>query len=213
MDVLVAGAHGKTGMQIVELLVERDHHVRAMIRDASQAGEMEKRGADPVVADLEQEVEFAVEGCDAVIFAAGSGSHTGEDKTWAVDRDGAIKLIEACERNAVERFVILSAVNTDQPEKGPEKLRHYLKAKAEADQRLQKSDLNYTIVRPGTLNDDPASGNIIAREHLNDKKGQISRADVASTIVEALENANTYRKTFELIGGGRQTIEEALKAV
>lgn len=213
MNVLVAGAHGKTGIKIVDLLIERDHDVRAMIRDASQAQEFKERGAEPVMADLEQDVEFAVEGCDAVIFAAGSGPHTGEDKTWAVDRDGAIKLVEACERNAVERFVMLSSIGTDEPEKGPDKIQPYLKAKAEADQRLQNSPLNYTIIRPGKLNNDPESQHIIAREHLQDKIGQISRSDVAYTIVEALENVNTYRKTFEIIGGGRQTIAEALREI
>lgn len=211
MEVLVVGAHGQTASKVVDLLIEREHNVRAMIRDAAQAEEFEKRGAEPVIADLEQDVEFAVEGCDAVIFAAGSGAYTGEDKTWAVDRDGAIKVIEACERNAVERFVMLSAVGTEAPENGPEKLVPYLKAKAEADQRLQKSDLNYTIIRPGTLNDDPESLHIIAREHLKDKKGQISRSDVAYTIVEALESSHTYRKTFEVIGGSHETITEAIR--
>jgi uncharacterized protein YbjT (DUF2867 family) len=213
MNILVAGANGKTGIKIVDLLIERDHHVKAMIRDASQAQEFEKRGAEPVIADLEQDIAFAVEDCDAVIFAAGSGPHTGEDKTWAVDRDGAVKLIEACEHNAVERFVMLSSIGTDAPEKGPDQLQPYLKAKAEADQRLQKSGLNYTIIRPGKLNNDPESQHIIARAHLQDKVGQISRSDVAYTIVEALENENTYRKTIEIIGSGPQTIGEALNTI
>ena len=211
MEVLVVGANGQTGTQIVELLIEKEHTVRAMVRKPEQTDEFEKRGAIPVVADLEHDVAFAVEGCDAVIFAAGSGAHTGEDKTWAVDRDGAIKVIEACEKNSVERFVMLSAVGTDAPEQGPEKLVPYLKAKAEADKRLEKSSLNYTIIRPGTLNDDPESQRIIAREHLEDKTGQISRSDVAYTLVEALSNTHTYRKNFEIIGGGNETIQEAIQ--
>ncbi len=211
MEVLVVGAHGQTAIKVVELLIEKDHNVRAMVRDAAQAGELEKRGAEAVIADLEQDIEFAVEGCDAVIFAAGSGADTGEDKTWAVDRDGAIKVIEACERNAVERFVMLSALGADAPEKAQEAMAPYMKAKAEADQRLQKSKLNYTIIRPGMLNDDPESLHIIAREHLKDKKGQISRSDVAYTIAETLENPNAYRKTFEVIGGGHDAIAEAIR--
>lgn len=213
MNILVAGSHGKTGMQIVELLVERDHNVLAMIRDDAQSDEMEKLGAIPFVANLEGDIEFAVEGAEAVIFAAGSGADTGEDKTWAVDRDGAIKMIEACEKNGVERFILLSSVGTDKPEKGPEKLQPYLKAKSESEKRLIKSNLNYTIVRPGMLNNDPESKHIIAQESLRDKKGQISRADVALSIVEALENTHTYRKTFEIIGGGNMKVEEALNTL
>lgn len=210
MNILVAGAHGKTGLQIVEHLVEQDHNVRAMIRDESQSKQMEERGALPYIADLERDVEFAVEGSDAVIFAAGSGPDTGEEKTWSIDRDGAIKLIDACERNGVERFVLLSSVGTDKPEEGPEKLRSYLKAKAESEERLRKSNLNFTIVRPGMLNDDPESGNIIAMERLDGKMGQVSRSDVALTIAKSVEQPSTFHKTFEMIGGGNEDVDTAL---
>ncbi|WPP50296.1 SDR family oxidoreductase [Catalinimonas niigatensis] len=213
MNILVAGSHGKTGLQIVELLVEREHNVLAMIRNDAQSDEMQKLGATPFVANLEGDVEFAVEGAEAVIFAAGSGPDTGEDKTWAIDRDGAIKLIESCERNGVARFILLSSVGTDAPDQGPEKLQTYLKAKAESEKRLKRSNLNYTIVRPGMLNDDPESNHIIVQESLRDKRGQISRADVALSIVEALENTHTYRKTFEIIGGGNMEIEKALNTL
>jgi nucleoside-diphosphate-sugar epimerase len=210
MNILVAGAHGKTGLQIVEYLVEQDHNVRAMIRDESQSKQMEERGALPYIADLERDVEFAVEGSDVVIFAAGSGPDTGEDKTWAIDRDGALKLIDACERNGVGRFILLSSVGTDKPEEGPEKMRPYLKAKSESEEKLRKSKLNYTIVRPGMLNNDPESGKIIAQESLEGKMGQISRSDVALTIAKSVENPNTFHKTFEMIGGGNEDIDTAL---
>ena len=210
MNILVAGAHGKTGLQIVEYLVEQEHNVRAMIRDGSQSKQMEERGALPYIADLERDVEFAVEGSDVVIFAAGSGPDTGEDKTWAIDRDGALKLIEACERNGVGRFILLSSVGTDKPEEGPEKMQAYLKAKSESEEILRKSKLNYTIVRPGMLNNDPESGNIIAQESLEGKMGQISRSDVALTIAKSVQNPNTFHKTFEMIGGGNEDIDTAL---
>lgn len=210
MNVLVAGANGKTGLQIVEHLIEQDHNVMAMIRDESQSRQMEERGALPYIADLERDVEFAVEGSDVVIFAAGSGPDTGEDKTKAVDRDGAIKLIDACEENGVERFILLSSVGTDHPENGPEKLQPYLKAKARSEERLAKSKLNFTIIRPGMLNDDPESGHIIAQKNLDGKMGQVSRADVALTIAKSVENHNTFHKTFEMIGGGEEDIDTAL---
>ena len=208
MNVLVAGAHGKTGMQIVSLLLENDHHVTAMIKDASQSDSLQKLGAKPLLADLETNIDFATEGIDAVIFAAGSGPDTGADKTIAVDQDGAIKLIDACEKNAVERFVMLSAMGVDDPENGPDALQHYLKAKKAADDRLKKSNLNYTIIRPGRLTNDDESGTIEADESLQEH-GEISRADVAMTIIQALDNPNAYRKTIDIIKGDVK-IPEAL---
>ena len=160
-----------------------------------------------------QDISFAVEGREAVIFAAGSGSNTGVDQTWAVVRDGAIKVIDACRENAVERFVMLSSVGVDNPDSMPEMLRPYLEAKAVADQYLQKSGLNYTIIRPGRLNNDIESETIIAQKSLHGKRGQISRKDVAVTIIKSLENEHTYRQTFEIIGGGQQSIDEALRAL
>ena len=212
MNVLVVGSHGKTGMQVVELLLENDHYVSAMVRNRDQINEMEKMGAKPVLADLEQDIDFATEGVDAVIFAAGSGPHTGPDKTIAVDQEGAVKVIEACEKNAVGRFVMLSARNVDKPDEGPEKIRHYLKAKKVADDRLRKSTLNYTIIRPGRLTNEEETGSIFASVKLDHTAGEISRADVARTLVEALENENTYRKTIEILYGDTE-ISEALSKV
>jgi len=211
MNVLVAGAHGKTGMQIVTLLLESDHHVTAMVKERDQIEKMEKLGAKALLANLETDIAFATEGVNAVIFAAGSGPDTGPDKTITIDQDGAIKLIEACEKNAVERFVMLSAMGVDNPAEGPEKLQHYLKAKQKADERLQKSNLNYTIIRPGRLTNDEETGTIEASEHLTGA-GEISRADVALTVVEALNNQNTYRKVIDVLNGDKQ-IAEALKEV
>lgn len=210
MNVLVAGANGKTGKQIVSLLLENDHHVSAMVRKQDQLDEMEKLGAKPIFANLEQDISFATEGVDAVIFAAGSGPHTGPDKTITVDQEGALKLIEACEKNAVERFIMLSAKGADQPEQGPEKIQHYLKAKKVADDRLKKSNLNYTIIRPGRLSNGIETGTITAGTGLDNSEGEISRADVALTIVNSLNNEKTYRKVIEILDGD-QPIQEALK--
>ncbi len=200
MNVLVAGANSDTGKQIVNLLLERDHNVRAMVSNSSEAEELERIGANPVIADLEQDVRFAVEGCDAVIFAAG-GENGNADKIDAIDKDGAIKLIKACEENAVNRFIMLSALGADQPEEAPSKLQHYLKAKAAADAKLEKSRLNYTIIKPGKLTDNDATGKIQAAEGLKEIQGEISKADVAATVAEVLNNENTYRKSFGIIAG------------
>lgn len=211
MKVLVAGANGLTGKRIVAMLKDNGHDPRAMIRDGAQASAMEALGAETVVADLEQAVDHAVTGCEAVIFAAGSGSKTGPDKTDLVDRLGAIRLIEATAAAGVARFIMLSSMGTDEPEAQRPKLVHYMKAKAAADHRLRASDLSYTIVRPGYLTNDAGTGRIVAAPSLGELK-TICREDVAQTIVAALDIAKTERKTFDILAG-ETPIRDALEAL
>ena len=144
MHILVAGAHGQVGQHIISLLSKGHHQIRPMIRREEQSAQL-ATGAETVVADLTEDVSHALKGCDALIFAAGSG---GKD-VGGVDRDGAIKLLEAAEQQGVERYVMLSSMGAGEPERGPEALRPYLKAKGKLMRRLQASTLNYTIVRPG----------------------------------------------------------------
>lgn len=206
MNVLVAGAHGGVGQHIIELLSDSDHGTTAMVRAESQVDEMESFGVGTVVADLTEDVAHAVAGHDAIVFAAGSG---GED-VEGVDRDGAIGMIEAAEEEeGVERFVMLSSMNADDPEAGPDALYDYLLAKQAADDRLQGSELTYTIVRPGALTDDPATGEIRAAKKLD--PGEITRADVARTLVTAIDMASTHGETFEILAGD-EPIESALRS-
>ncbi|WP_256686781.1 SDR family oxidoreductase [Halococcus qingdaonensis] len=205
MNVLVAGAHGQVGQHITELLSDSGHETTAMVRTESQVDEMEAFGVETVVADLTEDVAHAVAGHDAIVFAAGSG---GED-VEGVDRDGAIRMIEAAEEEGVERFVMLSSMNADDPEAGPDALYDYLLAKQAADDRLQGSELTYTIVRPGALTDDPATGEIRAATKLD--PGEITRADVARTLVTAIDMASTHGETFEILAGD-EPIESALRS-
>ena len=206
MHILVAGAHGQVGQHIISLLSKGYHQIRPMIRREEQSAQL-AAGAETVVADLTEDVSHALKGCDALIFAAGS---SGKD-VRGVDRDGAIKLLEAAEQQGVERYVMLSSMGAGEPERGPEALRPYLKAEGEADERLQASTLNYTIVRPGRLIDDAATGKIKAAARF-DEWGEITREDVAKALVLTLELTHTYGQTFELSGGDTPT-EEALKAL
>lgn len=204
MNVLIAGSHGGVGQHITELLSERDHEAKAMVREESQVPEMEAFGVETVVADLTEDVSHAVEGCDAIVFAAGSGGNDVE----GVDRDGAIGLIDEAEKQGVERFVMLSSINADRPEESPEALREYLAAKLAADEHLQSSDLTYTIVRPGALTDDSPTGKIEVARRV--ERGEIARADVARTLVAAIDIENTDGETFEIVEGD-EPIDAALK--
>jgi uncharacterized protein YbjT (DUF2867 family) len=199
--VLVAGSHGQVGQHIVRMLAEEGHEVRAMIRDEDQAPTLRELGGEPVVADLEGEVAHTVEGCDAVIFSAGGGPGSGAEKKETVDRQGAVKLIEAAKEHGARRYVMVSAMGAADPEAGSEAMQPYLFAKARADASLQESGLDYTIVRPGSLTDDPGDGTVEAAPSLG-KRGEIPREDTARTIVATLKAQNTYGKTFEVLSGG-----------
>jgi uncharacterized protein YbjT (DUF2867 family) len=215
MKVLVAGAHGKTARRLVRMLVEDGHEVRGLVRNEKQMPDVEADGADPLLVDLEEEgvgaVGRAVDGCDAVIFAAGAGPGSGAARKETMDYGGAVKLVEAAEQHNARRYLMLSSMGAGDPEGGSEAMRPYLRAKARADERLQESGLDYTIIRPGSLTDEEEAGRIEAEESLG-RRGEISRADVARTFAEALEAKNTYRKTFEILAGNTP-IREALEKI
>jgi uncharacterized protein YbjT (DUF2867 family) len=208
MKVLVAGANGQIGQYLVRMLAEEGHEVRAMIRDEDQAQGLRELGGEPVVADLEGEVAHTVEGCDAVIFSAGGGPGSGAEKKETIDRGGAVKLVDAAREHGARRYVMVSAIGAADPEAGSEAMQPYLFAKAQADQALQESGLDYTIVRPGSLTDEAGTGTVEAAPSLS-RRGEIPREDVARTLVVTLEKENTFGKTFEVLSGDTP-IEEAL---
>lgn len=216
MRVLIAGAHGKTARHLTRMLVEDGHEVRGLVRKEEQMGDVEADGAEPVLVDLEaEEVEGrlgdAVKGCDAVVFAAGAGPGSGDERKETMDYGGAAKLVEAAESNEARRYLMLSAMGAADPEAGPEAMRPYLRAKARADERLQSSSLDFTVIRPGSLTEDGGTGAIEAAEKLG-RRGEIPREDVAGTFAAALEDENTYHKTFEILAG-EIPIREALRGL
>ncbi len=213
MKVLVAGAHGKTARRLVRMLIEDGHEVRGLVRKEEQLPNVEADGAEPVLCDLESEtveggIGAAVEGCDAIVFAAGAGPGSGAARKETMDFGGAAKLVEAAEARGARRYLMLSSMGAGDPEAGSEAMRPYLRAKARADERLQSSGLDYTIVRPGSLTNEEGTGRVEAAEHLG-RRGEIPREDVARTLASALESPNTSGKTFEVLAGDTP-IQEAL---
>lgn len=210
MRVLVIGANGLTGRRIVRLLADRSHEPVAMIRDPAQASRFQEVAVEHVIGDLEEPVDHAMEGVEAVIFAAGSGSGTGLDKTVAVDRDGAVRSMVAARASGVSRYVMLSSRGAD-PESDREPLAPYLRAKGWADVWLQRSALDHTIVRPGRLTSEEGTGRIELAPSLT-RSGSISRDDVARVLVESLDVDATRRKTFAILNDGTP-IREALEGL
>src|SRR5918995_5565030 len=216
MKVLIAGAHGKTARRLVRILTEDGHAVRGLVRKEEQMPDVEADGAEAVLVDLEEEevegrIGAAVEVCDAVIFAAGAGPGSGAARKETMDYGGAVKLVEAAEKHVVRRYLLLSSMGAGDPGSGSEAMQPYLRAKAGADERLQESDLDYTLIRPGSLTEEEGAGRIKAAEVLG-MRGEIPRDDVARTFAEALDMPNTYRKTFEILGG-ETPIREALEKI
>ena len=215
MKVVVAGANGLTGRIVLKLLTEAGHQPVAMIRDFAQRDALEALGAECRIGDLEKPLGYAVRGCRGAIFAAGSGSRTGPEKTIDVDQNGAMMMIETCVRMNVRRFVMLSSIAADTPERGPESLHHYFGAKAVADRHLQASGLDYTIVRPGFLTNEPGTGAIATGADLGPiakATHSVTREDVAQVLVDCLARDNTVEKTFEMIAG-ETPIADALAAL
>lgn len=212
-NVLVVGGHGKIGLLLLEQLALRGDVARGLIRDPAQADDLEAIGAYPVVEDLEadgtDELAHAVEGSDAVVFAAGAGPGSGAARKRTVDLGGAIKLIEACKRTGVDRYVIVSAMGIDRPGSYPAEMEPYYEAKREADEALRDSGLDHTIVRPGRLTDEPPTGLIQVGSPLG-QGGEVTRADVAATIVEVLDQPRTIGLTFDLLNGSTPIAEAVL---
>jgi uncharacterized protein YbjT (DUF2867 family) len=209
MDVLVVGGHGKVGVRLLRLLSGGGHRARGLIRAPEQVEDLEAVGAEPVVLDLERDdITGAARHADAVVFAAGAGPGSGPERKRTVDLGGALKLIDAAKANDVRRYVIVSSMGADNPPAGtePEGMAPYLQAKAAADEALAASGLEYTVVRPGMLTDEPGTGRIAAAEKLG-RRGSVPRDDVAATLLAVLEAPNTIGKTFELLAGDTPVAE------
>ncbi|MCF7757717.1 SDR family oxidoreductase [Paenibacillus xylanexedens] len=211
MNVLVIGANGQIGKFVVEQLAqEGKHKVTAMIRKPEQADALKELGADVVIGDLEGSVEDLAEAMkdhNAIVFTAGSGGSTGQDKTLLIDLDGAVKTMEAAEQQGISRYILVSAYGADQREKWSESIKPYYVAKHYADRVLFASDLNYTIIRPGGLKNEPGTGKIAVGTDLEPES--IPREDVARVIVASLQEEKTYRMAFDLVAGEHQ-VEDAL---
>lgn len=200
MQAVVVGAHGQIAMLLHPLLNARGHQVRGIIRNPDHADEVRQAGAEPVVCDVEAEEDIseAVGFADAVVFAAGAGPGSGAQRKMTMDRDGAIKLIRAAERNGIRRYVMVSAMNVEQP-RGNEVFQAYLRAKAEADDALRRSGLDYTILRPGRLTNDPGTGRVHLAASL--QRADIPRADVAAVLAHILDAPETSGHQFDVTSG------------
>ncbi len=213
MNVLVVGGHGKIGLRLLKLLADRGDTARGMIRNGEQAADLQQVGAEPVVCDIEatDDISEQVAGSDAVVFAAGAGPGSGPERKRTVDLEGATKLIDACSTAGVSRYLIVSAMGVDRQGDYPAEMEPYYAAKRDADAAVRDSGLEYTIVRPGMLTDDPATG-LIAVGTPVDRSGAVTRDDVAATLVACLDANWTDRVSFDVLNGDTP-IEDAVASL
>jgi uncharacterized protein YbjT (DUF2867 family) len=212
VDVAIAGAHGKIGHQLGRLLADRGDHVRGLIRNPDHGEDLRADGIEPVACDLDavgaSEIAIAIEGADAVVFAAGAGPGSGAERKWTVDRDGAVKLLEAARLAGVQRYLIVSSVGAESPPEGDDDVFSvYLRAKAEADAAVTASDRDWTVVRPGPLTDDPPTGRV--RLETEPFRGEVTRADVAAVLAACLDEPRSAG-TLAYLAGGDDAIEAAV---
>ncbi|ETB13306.1 NAD-dependent dehydratase [Mycobacterium avium subsp. paratuberculosis 08-8281] len=199
---MIVGGHGKVALQLSAILTQRGDAVTSLFRNPDHADDVAATGAKPVVADIERLDTDALAGLlaghDAVVFSAGAGGGN-PARTYAVDRDAAIRVVDAAARSGVKRFVMVSYFGAG-PDHGvpqDDPFFPYAESKAAADAHLRVSDLDWTILGPGRLTLDPPTGRIAVGRG----KGEVSRADVASVAAAALADDSTIRRTIDFNNG------------
>jgi uncharacterized protein YbjT (DUF2867 family) len=214
MEVAIAGGHGQIALRLARILADRGDGVRSLIRNPDHADDIRATGAEPVVCDLEnaseEDVAKAIEGAGAVVFAAGAGPGSGSARKETMDYGGAVKLIAAAKQNGIARYVIVSSINANADAPGDDTFSVYLRAKGRADDDLRASGLDYTVVRPGGLTNDPGTGRVEVGEKV--ARGEVPRDDVATVLAAVLAAPNTIGASFDLVSGDAP-VEEAVKAL
>ncbi|MFL6122407.1 NAD(P)H-binding protein [Actinophytocola sp.] len=216
MKVVIAGGHGKIALRLTRVLAERDDVVVGLVRNPDHVDDVQDAGGEAVVLDLEQatvdDVAGALTGSDAVVFAAGAGAGSGAARKDTVDRAASVLLADAAEKVGVRRFVQVSAMGLDRAD-DPDVdsvFAAYLRAKAAADEDVMGRDgLDWTILRPGLLTDDPGTGKVNLAEHVGG--GVVPRDDVAAVLALLLDRPETAGHIYELVGGDTP-VDEALGA-
>ena len=198
---------------IARRLAAAGHEPLALIRKAEQSADVEADGATPVVIDLEHTDDAtlaeALTGCDAAVFAAGAGPDSGPERKLSLDRDGAILLADASVQAGVTRFVVISSRRADSFDPDSDDIMHvYLRAKSEADAAVRAhDDLDWTIVRPGGLTDDPGTGQFEIGENV---EGSIPREDVALLVAELVTTGRGVGAQFEVVSGATSVADLSL---
>lgn len=215
MLVAIVGGNGQIARLLHPLVVAQGHTPVALVRQEEQRAALEELGAEVRLLDIENagvdDFAAAFEGCSAVVFSAGGGPDGNIERKRTVDLEGSLKSIEAATRLGIRRFVQVSAIDVDEPvaPDAGEVWTAYVEAKRDADAALRASHLAWTILRPGRLTDDPATGRVALGPDV--ARGAVTRADVAAVLAAVLDRPDTVGQQWNLVGGD-VPVDEAVDA-
>ena len=217
MQVVIAGAHGKIGLRLVALLAGRGDMVTGVVRNPDHRGDVEQAGGTVAVVDLEsataEELAVHLTDADAVVFTAGAGAGSGAARKDTVDRAAAELLAEAARFAGVRRYLLVSSTGVDEPlDPGRDEVwAAYVKAKKAAEEALRATDLDWTILRPGRLTDDPGTGRVLLAPPPVER-ADVTRDDTAAVLAALLDSPGSVGKVLEL-REGEDEVHEAVAAV
>jgi uncharacterized protein YbjT (DUF2867 family) len=217
VHVVIAGAHGKIGLRLAALLASRGDVVTGVVRNPDHRADLEQAGAAVAVVDLESagagELAEHLTGADAVVFAAGAGPGSGVARKDTVDRAAAELLAEAARLAGVRRYLLVSSTGVDESlaPGADEVWAAYVAAKKAAEEALKATDLDWTILRPGALTDDPGTGRVLLAPPPVDR-AEVTRDDTAAVLAALLDAPGTIGKVLELREGDDE-VHEAIAAV
>ncbi|MEV4222742.1 NAD(P)H-binding protein [Nonomuraea sp. NPDC049725] len=208
MRIIIAGGHGQIALRLERLLGAA---AVGLVRNPAHQADVEETGAQAVLCDLEkagvEEVAGIVRGADAVVFAAGAGPGSGAARKDTVDRAASVLMADAAERAGVRTFVQISSMGAGKPPKpgSDEVWAAYIAAKTAAEDDLRRRDLDWTILRPGRLTDEPGTG--LVRLAPEVPPGPVPRDDVAAVVAALLQAPGAGRRTFELVSGDTPIVD------
>jgi uncharacterized protein YbjT (DUF2867 family) len=217
VQVVIAGAHGKIGLRLVALLAGRGDVVTGVVRNPDHRGDVEQAGGTVAVVDLEsataEELAVHLADADAVVFTAGAGPGSGVARKDTVDRAAAELLAEAARLAGVRRYLLVSSTGVDEPlDPGRDEVwAAYVKAKKAAEEALRATDLDWTILRPGRLTDDPGTGRVLLAPPPVER-ADVTRDDTAAVLAALLDSPGSVGKVLELREGDDE-VHEAVAAV
>ena len=216
MRVVIAGGHGQIALRLTALLAGRGDLVTGVVRNPDHRADVEGAGGTAAVCDLEAasaaDLAEHLTGADAVVFAAGAGPSSGVPRKDTVDRAAAVLLADAAQVAGTSRYLLVSAMGVDDepaPDAG-EVWIAYLRAKRAAEEALRATELDWTILRPGRLTDDPGVGRV--RLGPSVPRAAVTRDDTAAVLVALLDAPGTAGQTLELVEGDDE-VHAAVAAV
>jgi len=214
--IAIVGAHGAVAQRIMSRLYDRGDEVVGVIRNPDHGEDMLRLGGETAVVDIEsastEELAAVFEGCDAVVFAAGAGPNSGAARKRTVDYAGAVLTAEAAKVAGVRRVVQISAIGVDEPVPADAEpvWAAYVEAKRDADAHLQRTDLDWTILRPGGLTSDAGAGQVTLAEQV--ERGSIPRDDVAELVLAVLDSPASIGFTWEAVAGPTPIVDAVARA-